>query len=552
VVVLGYPLGDISEAHDREITVRDLLCSLRALQVLSMVMTECRDEDEILALAVSAIPSLGRGRAVAIWLDGAWHEAGFPTNPLICRTSLTAAITDLGAEGGLLPLPELPLAWAYSLSRPDGASGLLIARWPTEPEEHEHSLLQALAQQTAVALANARLHARERESSAQLRITLDIHERLTRVAAAGEGLDGIARAVHELTGHSVAIEDQFGNLQVWAGPGRPDPYPEVPPTQQEQLLRRARLSECPVREGDRLVVLAHPRADILGVLALIDPTGTAGETELIALEHGGTVLAMELARLRTVAEAELRLGRDLLEDLLAGTDLDSVRDRGRALGYDLGQVHRVVVIESQSGARGEDYVFSAVRRSARDLDIGSLVLSRAGTVVILACRDGEWDQLRVAIQGEVGEGTCRVGVGGVSLSPRDIGRSYREAQLALKIQRRSPSGNRAVVFDELGAFRILADVENESTLEQYLRDWLGALMDHDERRNSELLTTLAAYLECGGSYDSTAKALSVHRNTLRYRLERIREISGHDLSDPDTRFNLQLATRARATLSALR
>jgi sugar diacid utilization regulator len=514
-------------------------------------MTECQDEEEILALAVSAVPSLGRGRAVAIWLDGEWHEAGFSPDPLPCRASLTAAIKHLGGEGGPIQLAELPLAWAYSLSRLDGASGFLVATWPKEPEEHEQSLLQALAQQTAVALANARLHARERESSSMLRMTLDIHERLTRVAAAGEGLDGIAHAVHELTGHPVAIEDHFGNLQVWAGPGRPHPYPEVPQTQREQLLRRAMLSECPVREADRLVVLAHPRADIFGVLALIDADGSAGETEMIALEHGGTVLAMELARLRTVAETELRLGRDLLEDLLAGTDLESVSARGRALGYDLGRVHRVVVVETRGDARGEEYVFNAVRRSARDLNIGSLVLSRAGTVVILTGRDGEWDQLRIAIQSEMGEGTCRVGVGGVSLSPQDVRRSYREAQLALKVQRASPSGIRAVVFDQLGAFRILADVENESTLEQYLRDWLGAVMDHDERRNSELLTTLAAYLDCGGSYDSTAKALSVHRNTLRYRLERIRQISGHDLSDPDTRFNLQLATRAWATLSAL-
>jgi DNA-binding PucR family transcriptional regulator len=64
--------------------------------------------------------------------------------------------------------------------------------------------------------------------------------------------------------------------------------------------------------------------------------------------------------------------------------------------------------------------------------------------------------------------------------------------------------------------------------------------------------TLATYLECGGNYDLTAKALSLHRSTLRYRLQRIREMSGHELNDPDTRFNLQLATRAWTTVQALR
>jgi DNA-binding PucR family transcriptional regulator len=63
---------------------------------------------------------------------------------------------------------------------------------------------------------------------------------------------------------------------------------------------------------------------------------------------------------------------------------------------------------------------------------------------------------------------------------------------------------------------------------------------------------LSQYLECGGGYDATAAALSVHRSTLKYRLQRIREISGHDLADPDTDFNLQLATRAWRTLQTLR
>lgn len=55
-----------------------------------------------------------------------------------------------------------------------------------------------------------------------------------------------------------------------------------------------------------------------------------------------------------------------------------------------------------------------------------------------------------------------------------------------------------------------------------------------------------------GYYDLTAKTLSLHRSTLRYRLQRIRDMSGHDLNDPDTRFNLQLATRAWTTVHVMR
>jgi DNA-binding PucR family transcriptional regulator len=66
------------------------------------------------------------------------------------------------------------------------------------------------------------------------------------------------------------------------------------------------------------------------------------------------------------------------------------------------------------------------------------------------------------------------------------------------------------------------------------------------------VTTLSGYLDSGGHYDSAAKLLSVHRSTLKYRLQRIRAVTDYDLSDPDTLFNLQLATRAWRTLEALR
>ena len=72
-------------------------------------------------------------------------------------------------------------------------------------------------------------------------------------------------------------------------------------------------------------------------------------------------------------------------------------------------------------------------------------------------------------------------------------------------------------------------------------------MEYDAKEDTALVDTLSTYLECGGNYDATAHQLSLHRSTLRYRLRRLREISGYDLADPDTRFNLQLATRAWRT-----
>jgi hypothetical protein len=410
-VATGAPTGDV--------TVRDLLSSLRALQVLATVMTESGGEDRILALAISAVSSLGCCRAEAVWLDGEWRAVGSLRGSTGARGELEPQIAVLGGAGGALQVPGLAWAWAFPLSSQGGASGYLVVGSPQPPPEHERSLLQALAHQTGVALANTRLLARERASAAELRTTLealrhsvDIHDRLTRVAAAGQGLEGIARAVHELTGQSVAIEDRSGNLQVWAGPDRPDPYPKDTPARRARLLRKALTAGRPVREQGRLLAVAHPREDILGVLVLVDPKGIAREAEQVALEHGATVLALELARLRSLAETELRLGRDLLEELLAGTDAHGALKRARALGYDLEHVHRVVVVEGRHRRSDEEYLVHAVRRAVRDLGIGSLLVARAGAVVVLADADGDWEQFRAAVRSDIGRGSCRVGVGG--------------------------------------------------------------------------------------------------------------------------------------------
>ncbi len=143
-------------------------------------------------------------------------------------------------------------------------------------------------------------------------------------------------------------------------------------------------------------------------------------------------------------------------------------------------------------------------------------------------------------------------MGGLGAGPADVPRSHREARLSLKMGDTSADATGVIRFDDLGVFRLLAEVEETASVERFVRSWLGALLDYDARKPAELVSTLSCFLELGQAYDATSDALAIHRSTLKYRLQRIREISQHDLSDPDTRFNFQLATRAWRTLAAVR
>lgn len=536
-------------------TDRKLLSTLRSLLALGQVMTEASGEREILELATTAAPSLAPCRVVCVEL------VGEPP----CRPEVAAQLSVLGGRGGGVGLAGHAWAWAYPLHGLSTEVGHLVVAGSAEPTSTEQFLLRALAQQTGVALGNQRLHDQEQDTARTLsglnqrlqetvralRLVIEIHERLTAVAMAREGSEGIARAVHELTGYPVAIEDRHGNLRAWAGPDRPEPYPKDSPTSRERLLRRALDSGRPIRDGGRVLVLAHPHGDVLGVILLVDPTASAGEQELIALEHGATILAMELARVRSMAESQLRLRRDLVEELLTATDEEDALHRAAALGYDLRRPHRVVVVEGGGRKRDDEALFHAVRRASRDEPVGTLLVARGTHVVVLAENEADWENYRASILRELGGGRARVGIGERCERVAHFPRSYRQAVLALRLTEAAEHGDRATCFDDLGVYRLLAEIEKLDEVEHFVRRWLGALLDYDRERSAELVRTLSQFLECGGSYEATAKVLIVHRSTLKYRLQRIQQISGLTINDPDTRFNLMLAARAWRTLQVL-
>ncbi|GAA3846642.1 hypothetical protein GCM10022243_10940 [Saccharothrix violaceirubra] len=534
--------------------------TLRGLFAVSTMMIDGREADGIIRLAVTSVSSLSRCgvKAVYLFIGGALRRRD-DTEP---DAELDRQVRLLDGVSGPLVLPDGGWCWGIALPGLEGLLGYLVVHAAVEPSKDEFFLLEALGRQTAGALVNASLHRREREhalelqelngrlsaSVARLKQQTHVHEVLGDISVSGAGEPGIAHAVHQLTSLPVAIEDRFGNLRAWAGPGKPDPYPKHQAHRREELLRRAAAVPHPVREEDRVLSLVKPRYEVLGLLALVDPRRTVGSHEMFALEYGTTVLAQELSHLRNLAEVELRLHRDLVDDLITGTDDESAYARADALGHDLRGAHCVIVVrwgEEQT----DDAVAEAVGRAVASLRLSSMISRHSGAVVLLVSGCPEGDTLHRLLSENLG-GAGATGIGGRCDRPGDFPRSYSEAMRALDIRRKSGSPHGVTTFDQLGLYRILDSGRNRAEIVAYVREWLGRLLDYDEHKNTDLVQTLAQYLECGGHYDETASALVIHRSTLRYRLGRIREIADLDLNDVDSRLNLHVATRAWKVLGS--
>jgi DNA-binding PucR family transcriptional regulator len=126
--------------------------------------------------------------------------------------------------------------------------------------------------------------------------------------------------------------------------------------------------------------------------------------------------------------------------------------------------------------------------------------------------------------------------------------AYREATRTLDLGLALNLPSTVVCHADLGIHRLLLAASASEDLSEMHEELLGALARYDQTTNSDLVPTLAAYLATGNAVE-VAKRLNVHRNTLRYRLQRIREITGADLDDPEVRLTLHLALKISDVIS---
>ncbi|HEV7627680.1 MAG TPA: helix-turn-helix domain-containing protein, partial [Streptomyces sp.] len=534
---------------------------LRNLFLLSLEMFDGPDEHGVLRMAMAAVASLGPCTTEAGYLlvDDTWMRApenrdGTP------GPDLDDQVEALGSEDGTVQIPGRHWCQAIALRSPRGIIGWLVVSAGACISDDEQFRLNALAHQTSAALSNAAGRRAEREHAATLRrahtergkaisqlkesvaeleFQRSVHEALGQASTESE--EGIADMARTFTGLPVAIEDPFGNLRVWSGPGCPDPYPRYGLVRREQELQNSLRRPGPLRTGNRLTCIAQHRGKVFGTISLIDPGTTAGTHEAFVLQHACVALALEMSHQRRLAEVELRLRRELVDDLITGTDAAGAYARSEAVGHDLHGDHRVVVVQWEG--KPADTVAETVSRAATSLGLRFLLGRHAGTTVLAVQGAAAPHALHEAVAEALGSMDGSVGIGGRAESPAAFPRSYEEALRACEFRRHSCTPAGATAYEELGFYRILASGEDQRRAEQFVREWLGPLQDYDAEHHTDLVKTLALYFDCGGKYDDAAAALTIHRSTLRYRLGRIREVGGRDLTEADTRLNLHIATR---------
>lgn len=130
-----------------------------------------------------------------------------------------------------------------------------------------------------------------------------------------------------------------------------------------------------------------------------------------------------------------------------------------------------------------------------------------------------------------------IGIGTRQKSLEKYKLSYEQASKCINLAIKQKQKNMIYYYEQLGLYQLFYDINNKTLLENFVHNILYSLMAYDKKYNTNLIQTLEVYLNKNCNLNQTAKTLFIHRNTIKYRLQRIEEITNTSLDDAFTRLN---------------
>ncbi len=545
--------SDLAMLHDLDSVLRAIVRRARALigtDVAYLTLNDpARGDTYMRVTSGSASSHFQRLRlALGEGLGGLVAESATPyfTSAYLTdqRFLHTAAIDAAVIEEGLVAILGVPLLLGGSVI------GVLFAadRRTRTFAPAEVSLLSSMAAHAAVAIDAANLleeartavaelnAANERisEQSAAVERTSQAHRRFTELVLAGGKAEDVARAVSTVLGSNVVILGA-DDMPVAAT----DESMPCGPTLRKAVAR-ARTARGAVCAGRLWAVPATAGTEHLGTLVLQAGPDLA-ETDRLILERAAMVTALLLLLRRSTAEAEHRVRGELLSDLLnaAHRDAAALRDRARRLGADLDRPHVLMVshVEQPERARVRSAAahLAATRSGLAAEHEGNAVLLLPGTDPSATAREAA-----AALAAAAGR-RLTTGAAGASGDPADVAAAYADARRCLDALLTLGRTGETAAPRDLGFLGLL--LSNRKDVPGFVASVIGPLLDYDARKGSDLLRTLEAYYETGGSLTKTRDMLHVHVNTVTQRLDRITSLLGDGWKAGERALEVRVAIR---------
>ena len=421
-------------------------------------------------------------------------------------------------------------------------------------------------------------------------------------SAGGETpIEELAGRISGMLGRSVVVEDPVGRLIASSGDTEEDQLRATLEGQGLRASKSASVDETRRERRDRYARLPDgylsvpvERWRVADGELFWTPIGTGAPAGYLWIDLEGSnlrpedvvllywarrVLEGELGKERIRLETELGVRGDFVDDLVSGHygSVELLLQRARYLGADIAGGALVMVVDIDDFARYlarrrpkepaiqelKRRLADAVRLQTRQLFSNFLLGPRSDNVILfLGCAEGEGPEelpekaqllakgVQRYVKGLLPDLTVSVGIGGFKQDPSQLPEAYSEAGVALEIGHRIHGPSSVSTFGKTGTYKLLFRVlqENPEELEAFYGETLEPVVHYDSRYGTELVQTLITYLGNDASTVRTAGDLFAHRHTIRYRLDRVGELTGLDVDKSEDRERLTLGIKAMQLL----
>ncbi len=407
---------------------------------------------------------------------------------------------------------------------------------------------------------------------------IEIQRQLTRLSAENRDLNSLLQVMSRSTGKAIAIHDDAGEAiaQIYPYTGRrvANGRGQVSANRIDEFLEWLR-QEAPATAGAitmsplgyTTVLKVEKRT--AGYLSLIDRVEELNEFDRLVLTYGADVCAIEIAKNRAIASAVEQTRGDWIQMWLSGTpaDDDLLRTRAQQAGFEPASLYAVAVFRAM-GDTGQTIplgsLISLVRDDMSRRGVKGAVGHYVDVIVALYPLDAEETQAPTRVRNFIEEARAQLalrapqelvaaGISRPATGLSNLRDAYREAKDAVGIAYELSSHDSTTYYGDLKLYQLLLALKerNLQHLQKFYQDSLSPLVEHDQRKQSDLIRTLSGFFAANGNLAKAAQELDVHRNTLVYRLERIAALTKLDLDDADNRLILHLALKTQRVLATI-
>jgi purine catabolism regulator len=347
------------------------------------------------------------------------------------------------------------------------------------------------------------------------------------------------------------------------------------------LTRDPMFQKFQIVEIEDQTILQLPVLQVLGdaqgyIFVILSPNTSVEsyltEYRVNVLEHSATTIALWLSRKNAIEETKMRLRSDFVQELAKGefVSFDQANSRAKLLGYNIKLPYVCIVgqpenLEVLFQKRKEDddsfdqWLESMIRYIEEEIFYAAQYLKRE----VMMTYQGEQlliflevpcktenenatnflDLVERRLGNLLPEVVISWGIGNYREDFKGFAESYQHANVALNIGRRKKGKGYRMLYENTRVDRVLLNLAENNEMKEVIMSTINPLVQYDDQRNMDLISTFSAYNQFHGNVSQTARSLNLHRQSLLYRLRKIESLTGLSLIDPDDLFLLDLSIK---------